>query len=110
MYGQPNWAHFSSEAPILINSTAKEYYKDPKFYVLGHFSKFLPENSTRVSAQSSKSDNNFNYVAFVRPDNGTVVIAYNLNDHPLDFEINDPTNGRIATKISAHSVQTYIYW
>ena len=110
MYGQPNWAHYSSEAPILLDAKLKEYYKDPKFYVLGHFSKFLTPDSTRISSVTNRAENNFNYISFVRPDGATVVIAYNLNNHPLDFEINDPTQGKVATRIEAHSVQTYIYW
>ncbi|CAG2165024.1 unnamed protein product [Oppiella nova] len=110
MYGQPNWAHFSSEAPILVNSTGKEYYKDPKFYILGHFSKFLAPDSVRVSVKADKTVNGFDSVAFVRPDNAMVVIVYNQRDSPTDFIIKDQTVGQIKTKIESRSVQTYIYW
>lgn len=111
MYGQPNWAGFSSEAPILLNATAKEYYKDPKFYVLGHFSKFLVPDSVRVGVTADQTvDDTFNYVALRRPDNATVVVVYNLKDQKVEFVINDPNNGKIITQIEGHSVQTYIYW
>lgn len=111
MYGQPNWAGFSSEAPILVNATANEYYKDPKFYVLGQFSKFLVPESTRISVTSNRSaDDKFNYVALQRPDNSTVLVVHNFNDDAVEFEINDPNNGKVDTKISGHSVQTYVYW
>ncbi|CAG2171563.1 unnamed protein product, partial [Oppiella nova] len=110
MYGQPNWAHFSSEAPILVNSTSKEYYKDPKFYILGHFSKFLAPDSVRVSIKADKTVDGFNSVAFVRPDNATVVIVYNQRDIATDLIIKDQTVGQIKTKIESRSLQTYIYW
>ena len=110
IYGQPNWAKYSSEAPILVNASAKEHYKDPKFYVLGQFTKFLAPDSVRISLTTGAAQNNFNSVAFVRPDNSTVLIVYNLNDKPLEFVINDPLNGKLKADISGHSVQTYIYW
>ncbi|CAG2166816.1 unnamed protein product, partial [Oppiella nova] len=101
---------FSSEAPILVNSTGKEYYKDPKFYILGHFSKFLAPDSVRVSVKPDKTVNGFDSVAFVRPDNATVVIVYNQRDIPTDLIIKDQTVGQIKTKIESRSLQTYIYW
>ncbi|CAG2103710.1 unnamed protein product, partial [Medioppia subpectinata] len=110
MYGQPNWAKYSSEAPLLVNSTAKEYYKDSKFYILGQFSKFLAPDSQRVSIKADKTVNDFNCVAFVRPDNSTVVIVYNLSDNPTNLVIKDQSVGLINTKIEARSLQTYIYW
>ncbi|XP_071558003.1 putative glucosylceramidase 4 isoform X4 [Temnothorax nylanderi] len=37
--GGPNHAGNNIDSPILVNSTADEFYKQPMFYVLGHFSK-----------------------------------------------------------------------
>ncbi|CAG2166007.1 unnamed protein product [Oppiella nova] len=59
MYGEPNWANMSALAPIHVNHTANEYYKDSTFYILGHFSKFLVKDSVRVGAKSDKSVDNF---------------------------------------------------
>jgi len=110
LYGQPNWAGFSSEPPILINATAEEYYKDPKFYVLGHFSKFLVPESVRISLTMNETKNNLNAIAFLRPDNATVVIVYNLNKDPISLVINDPQSGNLSVSISPNSIQSYIYW
>jgi len=38
-FGGPNWARNYVDSPIILNSTANEFYKQPMFYVLGHFSK-----------------------------------------------------------------------
>ncbi|CAB02924.1 Putative glucosylceramidase 3 [Caenorhabditis elegans] len=46
--GGPNWAYNVVDSPIIVNRTAQEFYKQPMFYALGHFSKFLPRGSTRV--------------------------------------------------------------
>lgn len=110
MYGQPNWAGFSSEAPIMVNATAKEYYKDPKFYVMGHYSKFIVPDSVVIGLNVSKKVDNFNAVAVSRPDNSTVLIAYNLNSQSLNFTIDDPKFGKLSTSINAHAIQSYIWW
>ncbi|CAG2166004.1 unnamed protein product [Oppiella nova] len=111
MYGEPNWANMSALAPIHVNHTANEYYKDSTFYILGHFSKFLVKDSLRVGAKSDKSVDNFSYAAFVRPnDNATVLVVYNLRDKPQEFKIVDKSVGQINTRMEARSVQTYIYW
>jgi glucosylceramidase len=113
MYGHPNWANMMSNAPVHINATAKEYYKNPTFYILGHYTKFIAPDSVRVSITSTNTGlslDNFNFVAFDRPDNSTVVIVYNFSDKPIDLVINDQSNGNIVTKIGEHSIQTYVYW
>ncbi|KAH8024278.1 hypothetical protein HPB51_022397 [Rhipicephalus microplus] len=40
--GGPNWAHNYVDAPIIVNVTSKEFYQQPMYYALAHFSKFLP--------------------------------------------------------------------
>ena len=98
-------------APIHVNHTANEYYKESTFYILGHFSKFLVKDSVRVDSKADKSVGDFSYAAFVRPnDNATVLVVYNLRDKPQEFKIVDKSVGQINTRMEARSVQTYIYW
>lgn len=42
------------DAPVIINATAGEFYKNPMFYVLGHFSKFVSPESKRVDVKSNE--------------------------------------------------------
>lgn len=35
--GGPNWARNFVDAPIIVNATSDEFYKQPMFYVLAHF-------------------------------------------------------------------------
>jgi glucosylceramidase len=37
LLGGPNWANNYVDAPIIVNSTADEFYKQPMFYAMGHF-------------------------------------------------------------------------
>ena len=38
-------------APIMMNSTSDEFYKEPAFYALGHFSKFMPMDSVIIDVR-----------------------------------------------------------
>ncbi len=108
--GGPNWANNFVDAPIIINATAYEFYKQPFFYALGHFSKFLLPDSVKVQLSESEKIDKFETTAFVRPDNATVVIALNMNDFAVELTIDDPNNGQVSRKVNPRSLQTYIFW
>ncbi|VVC90449.1 unnamed protein product [Leptidea sinapis] len=38
LQGGPNWAQNFGDSEIVVNSTSDEFYKQPMYYVLGHFS------------------------------------------------------------------------
>lgn len=73
--GGPTYIGNNVDSPVLVNATADEFYKQPMFYALGHFSKFIPAGSVRISAKISSS--NIQVVAAKRPDNGTVIAILN---------------------------------
>ena len=35
--GGPNWVSNFDDSPIIVNEAQKEFYKQPMFYVMGHF-------------------------------------------------------------------------
>nr|CAD7392698.1 unnamed protein product [Timema cristinae] len=74
--GGPNWANNMVDAPIIVNATADEFYKQPMFYALAHVTKFVPPGSVRIGLETD-SDNGIENVAFVTPDNVTVIILLN---------------------------------
>jgi glucosylceramidase len=109
--GGPNWVNNFVDAPIIVDSTKNEYYRQPSFYALGHFSKFLPPGSVRIeSTIKEKANNNAVVGAFRTPQNATVVIAVNREDHNIDFVVEDPTFGKLITKIPSKSIQSYIFY
>lgn len=69
--------NLNADAPIVISADTKEFYKQPFFYVFGHFSKFLPPQSVRVAATFESMNNDLEVVAFERPDHLMAVLLYN---------------------------------
>jgi len=74
--GGPNWAKNFVDAAIIVNTTANEFYKQPTFYALGHFAKFLPEGSIRIGVEPQEK-NGVSAIAFQTPDSAVVIILYN---------------------------------
>lgn len=100
------------DAPIIVNKTSGEYYKQPFFYALGHFSKFLSPDSHRIGVQiyDPTPSTALEVTAFTRPDNSTVVIVLNRNDEPIPLAIKDPVYGFTQNVIKANSMQSYIWF
>ncbi|XP_075984131.1 lysosomal acid glucosylceramidase-like [Anticarsia gemmatalis] len=74
--GGPNWLKSSVDAPVIINAEAGEFYKQPMFYAMGHFSKFVPRNSKRIKMNET-TNTNIQTLAFLTPENTIVVVIYN---------------------------------
>jgi glucosylceramidase len=74
--GGPNWANNFVDSPIIVNATANEFYKQPMFYVLGHFSKFIIRDSIRILT-SVKPSGVIEAVAVKTPQDTTVVVLLN---------------------------------
>lgn len=75
LQGGPTYVGNYVDSSIIINKTADEFYKQPMFYALGHYSKFLRPNSVRT--YSTNTAPNLKITVFVRPDGGTVAQIYN---------------------------------
>lgn len=48
---------FAIDAAVIVNQTSGEFYKQPVFYAMGHFSKFVQPNSKKVHVSSNHSSN-----------------------------------------------------
>ncbi|XP_070806710.1 lysosomal acid glucosylceramidase-like [Pituophis catenifer annectens] len=111
MEGGPNWVDNPVDSPIIVNPLKDEFYKQPMFYHLGHFSKFIPEGSVRVALTSNCFFEmcKLKTSAFLRPDG--VAVAVVLNDWFVDisFTISDNRVGYIKDCARAHSIQTYLW-
>lgn len=107
----PNWAKGSCDSPIIISDNGHEYYKQPTFYAMGHFSKFLGPNSVRIHHVSNTKDHaNLEVVTFERPDSGTVLTILNKNSHEITMHVHDPQQGYAEVKVKAHSLKTLIWY
>lgn len=76
--GGPTWVDKNVDAPILINTkTGDEFYLQPMYFILAHFSKFIPPNSVKVGVTAVTANKGLEIVAFRTPTNNTVVVIQN---------------------------------
>ena len=51
--GGPNWAGNRHDAPIIIDAQNNVFYKNPMFYHMGHFSKFLDDSFSVLESSNT---------------------------------------------------------
>lgn len=74
--GGPNWSGNFVDAPVIVNNTVDEFYKQPMFYAMGHFSKYVPEGSLRIFTNFTEGAD-LTGTGFVRPDGKKAVVILN---------------------------------
>ncbi|NWX94530.1 GLCM Glucosylceramidase, partial [Nothoprocta pentlandii] len=108
--GGPNWVKNYVDSPVIVDRAEGIFYKQPMFYHMGHFSKFIPEGSQRVGLVASAEPKGceLERVAFLRPDGAAVVIVLNRSPQDVSFALADGA-GLIRTVAPANSIQTYLW-
>uniref|UniRef100_A0A0A1XGL7 Glucosylceramidase n=1 Tax=Zeugodacus cucurbitae TaxID=28588 RepID=A0A0A1XGL7_ZEUCU len=106
--GGPNYVNNNVDASVIVNATNRaEIYKQPLFYSMGHFSKFVPEGSVRIEARMLSLA--VEAVAFKRPDQRIAVVLLNSEKRAVDVLLNDSVRGEIKINIPAQSWHTIVY-
>ncbi|XP_054158410.1 putative glucosylceramidase 4 [Oppia nitens] len=109
--GGPSWVNNSVDAPILVDAAKHEYYRQPHFYALAQFSKFIKPGSVRVDTQVVKQEaNNALVGAFRTPNNSTVVTVVNNGDTDIVFTLEDSKAGKLLNTITKKSIQSFVYY
>ncbi|XP_069796372.1 lysosomal acid glucosylceramidase [Narcine bancroftii] len=108
LQGGPNWVRNFADSPVIVDSKRDSFYKQPMFYHMAHFSKFVPEGSQRVGLDPSEGTG-LETVAFLQPDGTAVVNVLNWTPKDVDFLIWDPENGFIQAHSPASSIQSYLW-
>lgn len=72
--GGPNYARNFVDSAMIANET--EILKQPIFYALGHFSRFIVPDSIKIRCKSSHKF--VKTTAFLRPDGYVALVIYNL--------------------------------
>ncbi|XP_033219935.1 lysosomal acid glucosylceramidase-like isoform X2 [Belonocnema kinseyi] len=76
--GGPNWVNNFVDASIIVNPETDEFFKQPLYYVIHHFSRFVPRGSVRLELNdNSIIFHSLTYIAFETPQKETVVLIYN---------------------------------
>lgn len=114
--GGPNWAKNFVDSPIIVNISSQEFYKQPMYYALGHFSKFVPRGSVRIDSQLKqahsgvRASTTIEYAAFKTPKSSVVVIVLNKDDKKHTLKIKDLSGtGSIQRVINERSIVTFVW-
>nr|XP_049699185.1 lysosomal acid glucosylceramidase [Helicoverpa armigera] len=96
--GGPNYIKNFADSPIIVFPERNAFIKQPMFYAMGHFSKFVPRGSRRigVSRKCGWGPSVWS-VAFMTPRQNVVVVLY--NDHNKSVKVNLQINGNQATLV-----------
>ncbi|KAG8323947.1 hypothetical protein J6590_103926 [Homalodisca vitripennis] len=98
------------DAPVIVNASADEFYKNPMFYVLGHFSKFIGEGSYRVDSTSEPSSS-ISHLATLNPDGSISTFMYNPTESDITVILHDVINKKIMNiSMKAESLNTVVWW
>lgn len=106
MLGGPNWVNNNADAAIIINADRDEFYKQPMYYAIQHFSKFVLPGSHRILIDETKDVKS---VAFITPLNQTVVVLYNRNWKAETVTVKDPRGPNINLLLQPFSMNTIVY-
>ncbi|XP_068107576.1 lysosomal acid glucosylceramidase [Hyperolius riggenbachi] len=106
--GGPTWVDNNVDSAIIVDLSKDVFYKQPVFYHMAHFSKFIPVGAQRIGLNANH-DTKLESVAFLCPDGSAIVVI--LNRGPLDvtFRISDPSVGNIEAVSPGNSIQTYLW-
>jgi len=115
--GGPNHAGNVVDAPIILDTENRTvFYKNPMYYALGHFSKFIVPNSVRIECNSTSSlapvVPPLEATAFLTPppDSHVVLVVLNRDLQGRSFSIYDVVKGEyVLTRIKRRTIQTYVY-
>jgi len=110
MTGGPNWVSNFVDSPIIVNKEKQEFYKQPMFYAMGHFSKFVRPGSVWVKVEATKTLSSIEIVAFERPDKAMVVVIHNTGSSTVDLTLTDGSSGNMPVTSPGYSIQTVLWW
>jgi len=106
--GGPSWILNSADSPIIVNATADEFYKQPLYYFLTHFSRFVPRGSVRIVSQLDGFTNTslaedqqlVESVAFATPEGAKVLVVLNRDrERMYQVVVKDPLMPDVVARI-----------
>ncbi|KJH42620.1 O-Glycosyl hydrolase family 30 [Dictyocaulus viviparus] len=106
--GGPTWVNNFVDSPIIVNATADEFYKQPMFYAMGHFSKFIKSGAVRIDTKVVGSQKIL-ATSVVYQGRRTVVLI-NKKSTPTSVSVNDAlTKQYLHFTVAPHSIVTLLW-
>lgn len=78
--GGPNWVENNVDSPIIVIPEEDQFYKQPMFYAIAHFSKFVPRNSHVIFSTLEEhlfEEKNIKSMALLTPEGKIVLVIVN---------------------------------
>lgn len=102
------------DAPIVVVSNDyTRFYRQPSFYAISHFSRFILPGSVRLDVNMigiNSNGSSMPVLAFLRPDGTVVVLIYNSSNGIASVTISDRYQGTIEKiNFKPKSINTIIY-
>lgn len=104
--GGPNHVQNFCFAPIHADTKNNELIYTPSYYYIGHFSRFIQQNATRISTTTSRST--LESTSFQNPDNSISTVVMNRTNEAIAYKL-IVGNQEVKLTIPAHAMQTIIY-
>lgn len=104
--GGPNHVQNLCFAPIHADIRTNELIYTPSYYYIGHFSKFIKSNATRVSTTTSRTT--LGSTSFINENDEMVTVVMNKTDDPITYKLIVDAN-EVSINIPAHAMQSILY-
>lgn len=106
--GGPNWVGNYVDSPIIANNKTNEFYKQPLFYAMAHFAKFVTPGSRRIGYTIS-NNTLVECVSFLRPDNNVAIVVQNRHDTDVNVVVLVESREKIVIPTKSHSIHSVLY-
>lgn len=103
--GGPNHKANYCNSPIMLNKDNNDYIKTLTYYYIGHFSKFIKPNSTRIGF--SKFTDSIEFTSFKNTDDSIVAVLFNKNDYNKEYNL-CINNKIIHDNLDSHAIVSYL--
>lgn len=109
--GGPSYINNTVDAAIILNSTThNEFYRQPIFYAIAHFSKFIPPGSVRIeSTLNGFRCGQIKAIAFLRPDEKVCIVLYNTSDKTKMISFTDDVRGSFELQLKPRSINSFMF-
>lgn len=107
--GGPTWADNRVDSPIIVDYKKNEFYKQPMYYTLAHFSRLFTPGSVRVG--TDLKSRNLMAVAVHKKDTGHLIVNI-LNSANSNQKLSVTIAGskkQFVTVVEPHSLNSLIY-
>lgn len=109
--GGPTYLHNELDAFILANEDFTGFIKQPMYYAMAHFAKYLLPESQKIETNLCGADESFiRTVAYMRPDHRVSVVLYNNHtEKTINLMVHDDFQRVTSLLLEPKSVKTLIY-